>query len=221
MADMLSEDYQQAGFGRRLGFGRRPALILIDFVAGYYLRESPLYTDAGYAIVQSALESALRVRTAAQAAGIPIILTDVKFTRAEMDAMLMFRKAPAANLFDYDSPLAAFAPGLTPMADEIVITKHFPSAFFATSLASMLAVKGVDSLIITGLTTSGCVRATCLDTLCHGLVPIVVEEAVGDRDRRPHQANLFDMSNKMADVVREREVLDYLGSLGREQAAAH
>lgn len=215
MTNDLDEDYRQAGFGHRLGFGRRPALILIDFVAGYYLRESPLYTETGYAIVQSALESALRVRTAAHEANIPVILTDVKFTPAERESMLMFRKAPAANLFDHGSTLADLAPGLTPTADEIVITKHFPSAFFATSLASMLTAKGVDSLIITGLSTSGCVRATCLDTLCHGFIPIVVEQAVGDRDRRPHEANLFDMGNKMADVVSEQEVVAYLGGLGR------
>ena len=96
--------------------------------------------------------------------------------------------------------------------DELVVSKQYPSAFFGTSLASTLTTWGIDTLIITGLTTSGCVRASCVDACCHGFIPIVVREACGDRHAAPHEANLFDMNAKYADVVSEHEVLAYLAA---------
>jgi maleamate amidohydrolase len=103
--------------------------------------------------------------------------------------------------------------GLQPADDELVITKQYPSAFFGTSLASTLKGMGVDTLIITGVTTSGCIRATCVDAMSNGFIPIVVADACGDRHEAPHEANLFDMNAKYADVVGETEAIEYLQQL--------
>jgi maleamate amidohydrolase len=110
------------------------------------------------------------------------------------------------------SPLGAWPAGLDVSDDELVVSKQYPSAFFGTSLASTLTTWGIDTLIITGLTTSGCVRASCLDACCHGFIPIVVREGCGDRHEAPHEANLFDMNAKYADVVSEQEVLAYIAA---------
>ena len=126
---------------------------------------------------------------------------------------MFYRKVPALEVFVTGNALGNWPKGLQPAEDEIVISKQYPSAFFGTSLASTLTAAGIDSLVITGLTTSGCVRATCVDCCSHGFIPIVVAEACGDRHPAPHEANLFDMNAKYADVIREDEVLRYLGGL--------
>jgi maleamate amidohydrolase len=110
-------------------------------------------------------------------------------------------------------PMGNWPAGLQPADDELVITKQYPSAFFGTSLASTLKGKGVDTLIITGVTTSGCIRATCVDAMSNGFIPIVVADACGDRHEAPHEANLFDMNAKYADVVGETEAIEYLQQL--------
>ena len=114
--------------------------------------------------------------------------------------------------------MAAFARGLEPQADELIITKQYPSAFFGTSLASTLTAMGVDSVLLTGLTTSGCVRASCVDAMSHGFRTAVVADACGDRHEAPHQANLFDMNAKYADVVSEEETMDFLQRLQSKRA---
>jgi maleamate amidohydrolase len=105
-----------------------------------------------------------------------------------------------------------FADGLVAREDEWVVSKQYPSAFFGTSLAATLTANGIDTVVLTGVTTSGCVRASCVDSMSHGFVTLVAREAVGDRDPRPHEANLYDMSAKYADVISESEVADYLRS---------
>ena len=106
--------------------------------------------------------------------------------------------------------MGAWATGLEPADDELVISKQYPSAFFGTSLASTLTAKGVDTLIITGLTTSGCVRATCVDCISHGFIPIIVSDACGDRHEDPHNASIFDMNAKYGDVVGQAEAIEFL-----------
>lgn len=209
----LEEDYRRAGFGVRMGFGKRPALLLVDFVGAYFLKNSPLYSPDVYPVMRAALESALRLREHAHRKGIPVYLTKVELTPTEIDTHLMFRKTKGTGLFEKGSELADFAEGLLPREDEVVINKHYASSFFGTPLSSMLAATGIDSVIITGLSTSGCVRATCNDSVSHGYLPIVVSDAVADRDPRPHEANLFDMGAKYADVVTEEEASAYLDEL--------
>lgn len=117
---------------------------------------------------------------------------------------------PALKCFLKGSPLGKFAEGLEPAADEVVVFKQYASAFFGTSLVATLNSMRIDSLLITGFSTSGCVRATALDALQHGFVPFVVSDACGDRDSRPHESNLFDLQAKYAQVVNEAEALSYM-----------
>ena len=205
--DDLLANYQRA-YNTRVGFGVRPALILIDFCQAYFEPSCDLFAD-----VDDAIESALRVRTAARATGIPVILTNVVYHPSAIDGGRFFEKAAPLRNFLKGSPMGAFGPGLVPHDDELVVSKQYPSAFFGTSLASTLTSLGIDSVLLTGLTTSGCVRATCIDAMSHGFRTAVVAEACGDRHAAPHEANLFDMNAKYADVVSEEEVLAYLASL--------
>jgi maleamate amidohydrolase len=203
----LSENYKKA-YSNRVGFGQRPALVLIDFAHAYYDPESELYAG-----VDAALASALRIREAAHAAGVPVVLTEVTYQEGGINGGRFFEKAKPLHNFIKGRKTAAFAEGLVPRNDEIIVSKQYPSAFFGTSLASTLTAGGIDSVILTGLTTSGCVRASCVDSMSHGFRTIVVADACGDRHPAPHEANLFDMNAKYADVVSEADVLAYLSRL--------
>jgi maleamate amidohydrolase len=207
-SDDLLANYQRA-YGTRVGFGTKPALILIDFCQAYFEPGNVLHAD-----VEDALASALRVRAAARAAGVPVILTNVVYHPQALDGGRFYEKAAPLKNFLKGSPMGAFATGLEPFEDELVVSKQYPSAFFGTSLASTLTAMGRDSVILTGLTTSGCVRATCVDAMSHGFRTAVVAEACGDRHAAPHEANLFDMNAKYADVVSEAEVVAFLKGLG-------
>lgn len=207
MTEDLLENYKKA-YDNKIGYGARPALILVDFVEAYFNPNCDLYAD-----VQDTLDSALRVREAARAAGIPVIYTNVVYHKSGVNGGRFYQKAMPLKNFVAGSPMGAWPKGLEPDESEIVISKQYPSAFFGTSLAPMLAAQGIDSLIITGVTTSGCIRATCVDACSNGFITIVVEEAVGDRHAAPHEANLFDMNAKYADVVSETDVVNYLQGL--------
>jgi maleamate amidohydrolase len=203
----LSANYKKA-YDNRLGFGDSPALILVDFVQAYFDESCPLYAG-----VEDALESALRIRELAWAAGIPVIYSNVVYDEEGRDGGVFFKKAPVLRNFIAGNPMGDWPSGLQPRDDELVISKQYPSAFFGTSLASSLKELGVDTLIITGVTTSGCIRATCVDAMSNGFIPIVVADACGDRHEAPHEANLFDMNAKYADVVSESETIGHLQQL--------
>ncbi len=205
--DDLLENYRRA-YDNKVGFGQQPALILIDFCQGYFDPDCDLYAD-----VDEALASALRLREAAHKANVPVILTNVSYHPGALDGGRFFEKAAPLRYFVQGNPMAAFANGLAPREDELVITKQYPSAFFGTSLASTLTAAGIDSVLLTGLTTSGCVRASCVDAMSHGFRTAVVADACGDRHKAPHDANLFDMNAKYADVVSEEEAETYLQRL--------
>jgi len=211
LSDNLADNYKKA-FDNRLGFGARPALILVDFVEAYFARDNPLYAG-----VDNTLASALRIREAARAAGIAVFYTNVVYHPGGADGGIFFRKVPALEAFITGNPLGAWPAGFEPAADEIVISKQYPSAFFGTSLAATLTAAGIDTLIITGLTTSGCIRATCIDTVSNGFIPIVVADACGDRHEAPHEANLFDMNAKYADVVDEAAAIGYLNGFAGDE----
>jgi maleamate amidohydrolase len=204
MSEELTENYRGA-FDGSLGFGKAPALILVDFVAAYFVEDSPLYAG-----VEQELASALRIRNAARAAGIPVIYTNVVYQKGGADGGVFYRKVPALEVFVSGNPLGGWPEGLEPGEGELVISKQYPSAFFGTSLAETLKKRSIDTLIITGVTTSGCVRATCVDAMSYGFVPIVVADACGDRHTAPQEANLFDMNAKYADVVDEHTAIEYL-----------
>lgn len=195
--DRLHQDYRTSGFAGRLGFGRRAALVVVDVVRAYLEPSSPLYAG-----VETARDGVVRVLGAARAARAPVAFTVVRYRPGSGDGGHFVRKIPSLGVLEEGSPLGA----LDPRHDELVVVKQYASAFFGTSLASSLVADGVDTVVVTGFTTSGCVRATAVDALQHGFRPIVVREAVGDRDPRPHEANLFDLEAKYADVCREDEV---------------
>ncbi len=208
--ESLQDNYRRA-YGGRAGFGQRPALVLVDFVQAYFDPECDLYAG-----VEDALASALRVRQAARQARAPVVLTRVAYQAGGMDGGRFFEKARPLRHFLADAGTGAWPDGLAPQDGELVISKQYPSAFFGTSLASTLTALRVDSVVLAGLTTSGCVRATCVDSMSHGFITVVVRDACGDRHAAPHEANLFDMDAKYADVISEAEAVAYLGSLAQE-----
>lgn len=203
-ASDLQSNYKGA-FDGHLQFGKKAALIIVDFVVAYLEPSSPLYAG-----VEEALASNERLLAAARLAGIPVIFTNVSYAPGGADGGRFFQKVPALKLFEQGSPMGAFPDTLMPQAGEIIVTKQYASAFFGTSLASTLTAMNVDTVMITGLSTSGCVRATTLDALQYGFVPFVVREACGDRHTAPHEANLFDLQAKYAEVISEADAIGYI-----------
>lgn len=202
---------QSFGFGKRLGFGNRPALLLIDFQQAYITPGSFLYAG-----VEASAEVAIRILAAARNSAIQIAHTRVYFEPGISDRGPFFRKVEGLKYFVGEQPEGEFVNGLTPIPGELVIEKQFASAFFSTPLASQLTSAGCDSVIICGWSTSGCVRASTVDAVQHGFVPIVIREAVGDRAEETHQSSLFDLDSKYADVVSENDVVTYLASLDNQ-----
>jgi nicotinamidase-related amidase len=209
MTDKLNANYA-ASFDGHLPFGKHPALLIVDVVMAYFDKASPLYAG-----VEDALASNERLLSAARKAGIPIIFTNVVYEPGGANGGLFYRKLPVLNVFDAGSPLGAFPPSLQPAEGELVISKQYASAFFGTTLASTLTANRIDSVLITGLSTSGCVRATALDALQHGFAPFVVREACGDRHPAPHEANLFDLQAKYAEVISEADAIETLRHFSR------
>ncbi len=207
-ADPRAEDYRRVGFNRRLGFGGSPALLVVDVCRAYFEPGSPL--DIGRPEVLDAVGSLV---AGARAAGLPVLWTRVEFEPGGADGGVFYRKVGALALFDRGQPLGGWVSDLTPGPGEAVITKQGASAFFGTDLAGRLRAAGVDTVIVCGVSTSGCVRASALDACQHDLVPIVVEEACGDRDPTVHHANLFDLDAKYADVEPLAAVLAHLAHL--------
>ncbi|ASJ91913.1 isochorismatase family protein [Porphyrobacter sp. CACIAM 03H1] len=192
----------------RLQPGSRPALLIVDVVAAYLTEGSPLFMDTA----ADALASNARLAATAQAAGVPVVFTKVQYKPDGSDGGVFWRKAPVLRAFVEGSPLGAFPPGLTPQAGDRVVTKQYPSAFFGTGLAETLHAEGIDTLLIGGYSTSGCVRASALDAMQYGFVPLVVREACADRHPAPHEANLFDLQAKYAEVISEAEAMAVMGA---------
>ncbi len=202
----MSADLQRA----YLELGKRPALIVIDFVKAYVTPGSALYAD-----FEASRQAAVKLLEASRAMGILIIHTQVTYQPGGADGGVFFRKLPALRCFDpsVHPELVGFAEGLQPRPNEVVITKQYASAFFGTTLASTLSAANIDTLLISGVTTSGCIRATAVDSCQYGFIPAVVRDAVGDRAPGPHEANLYDLESKYAEVVSLRRVEEYLASL--------
>lgn len=192
----LDADYTAAGFLGRLEPGRRPALVLVDLMHVYFDDGAPLRLPE-----QGFLDAAVEVLQAARAAGAPVVHTRVEYHEGGTDGGLFVTKVPALRSLVGSSRLNELMPPVAPKPGEVVITKQYASAFFGTSLASLLTAQQVDTVVIAGVSTSGCVRATALDAMQYGFVPIVVRDAVADRDPGPHEANLFDLQAKYAEVV--------------------
>lgn len=201
----------RAPASRTLAPGQRPALVVVDFVRAYLVPDSPLYAG-----VESARAATARLLGVARRAKIPVMHTNVVYEPGGQDGGVFFRKLPALASFERGrSPeLAAFAEGLEPLPGEPVFSKQYASAFFGTELAAALRERGADTLLIAGVSTSGCVRATAVDACQYGFIPLVVRDAVGDRHPAPHEASLFDLQAKYAEVISLSDAEAYLAALG-------
>ncbi len=201
------------GFHGRAGLGRHPALIVVDVNAGFTDPESPLVCDLEDVVV--AIQHLLAEM---RSAGLPIVFTTVSFDEGgKRTAAAFIDKIPALLTLAAGSRWVEIDARLAPEPGEPVLNKLFASAFFGTPLSSLLAAAGCDSVIVTGASTSGCVRATVVDALQHGYRPIVPRDAVGDRNASAHEANLYDIDTKYGDVVSVDEVVAHL----EELAVAH
>ena len=195
------EMYAQRGFGNKVGFGERPALLIIDFIKGFTDTNCPLGSnlDAEIAATKQLLDE-FRWRK------LPVHFTTTAYDEAMVSAGVFVKKVPSLAHLKIGSSWVEIDERLTPLAGEVVWTKQYASAFFGTALASALSAQKIDTLIITGCTTSGCVRASAVDSCQHGLLTNVVRECVGDRSASAHEANLSDLDAKYADVVSLEEV---------------
>jgi nicotinamidase-related amidase len=199
------------GFHGRVGLGRRPALVVIDVNRGFTDAASPLVCDLD--VVVAAIAELL---AAFRAADLPVVYTTVAYDEAGKRAAAAFiEKVPALLTLEAGSGWEEIDPRIAPAPGEPVLTKLWASAFHGTPFASFLTAAGCDSLVVTGASTSGCVRATAVDALQHGLRVLVPREAVGDRNAAAHEANLYDIDTKYGDVV---TLADLLAELPRQAA---
>ena len=214
MTDVLAEyarlrqEFRDKGSGGRVGFGRRPALLAVDFITGFTDLRSPLAGD-----LDAQLAATVRLLEPARVAGIPVIFSTVSYDAELQEAGIWVRKIPATKWLVEGSQWVEVDKRLDQRPNETTLVKKYASCFFGTDLAARLVSRRVDTLIITGCTTSGCVRATAVDACSYGFHTVVVEEAVGDRAELPHAASLFDIDAKYGDVVGLEETLTYLEGL--------
>jgi maleamate amidohydrolase len=209
MSDKAEDNYQGV-WDNRLGFGEKSALIVIDLLQGYTTEGSPLYAPGVVECVKQMPE----LLELARAKKMPVIHTNVLYTPPDFeDGGIWIKKAPVLKSLVKGNPYAEFCDEVIPKEGEIVITKQYASAFFGTSLIATLNGQNIDTLIITGCTTSGCIRATAVDAVQHGFRPICIRECIGDRHDGPHEANLFDINAKYGDVISKQEGMEYLNTL--------
>jgi maleamate amidohydrolase len=198
------------GFHGRAGFGRRPALLVIDVNLGFTDPASPLVCE-----LDDVVEAIRRLLGETRRAGLPVVYTTVSYDEGDKVAAAAFiDKIPALLTLEAGSRWVEIDPRIAPQPGEAVLNKLFASAFFGTALSSLLAAAGCDSVIVTGASTSGCVRATAVDAIQHGYRPVVPREAVGDRNPAAHEANLYDIDAKYGDVVSTDDVVAHLEGLG-------
>lgn len=187
--------YSAAGFGKRTEPGARVAVLVVDMCAAYFDAASPLDIDQPE-VIAAVRELVSRARNSE----VPVFWTRVEFPVGG-DGGVWFDKVPALSSFETGNRLGDWLPQLSPTAGEVVVTKQHASGFFGTGLDVALRAAAIDTVIVCGVSTSGCVRATVTDASAHGFIPYVVREAVGDRTPAVHDANLFDLNAKYADVV--------------------
>ncbi|MGD9735025.1 MAG: isochorismatase family protein [Solirubrobacterales bacterium] len=197
---------QFPGIGDRSGLGERPAVIVVDMSVGFTSSESPLGAD-----LDDTVAAIATVLEAARRGGVPVVYTTVVYgERERITARAMLRKWPAAFVCEPGSRWVEIDERLAPGEGDPVFEKVFPSAFFGTCLQTHLSALGCDSVVVTGASTSGCVRATAVDAISHGFTVVVPREAVGDRSAPAHRQNLVDLDMKYGDVLPVAEVNAWL-----------
>lgn len=204
-----------AGFHGRTGFGSWPALVVVDLNVGFTDPRSPLCCD-----LEAVVDANRRLLAAFRDAGAPVAYTTVAFDPASRQAASVFiEKVPALLTLEPGSRWVEIDPRIAPRPEEAVLVKSFASAFFGTPLASLLTGSRCDTVVVTGASTSGCVRATAVDALQHNFRVVVPREAVGDRNPAAHEANLYDIDTKYGDVVPLDEVLEWVHSVAEPGGA--
>lgn len=212
--EQAKQVYAAARLGQSVTLGTRPAVLVVDFSCGFTDPESTLGSD-----VTPQVEATKRLLDAARAKGLPVIFTTIGYEPGLKDGGLWLQKVPALGDLQVGGKWVEIDPRLEPRDDETIVLKKGASAFFGTNLASILISQQVDSVIMCGATTSGCIRATAIDLLQYGYPTLVPRECVGDRAQAPHEANLFDIQAKYADVVSLEDALVYVESVGAVAAA--
>jgi len=197
--------YERNEFGERVGFGDRPALVVIDLIEAFTDPASNLGGE-----FDDVLERTDELLAAFRERDLPRYFTTVAYEESYGDAGVFVEKVPALRELRLGTDRVAVDERVAPVGDERVILKKYASAFFGTDLETELTTQRVDTLVLAGVTTSGCVRATAVDSLQHGYRTVVPGDAVGDRAEGPHHANLFDIDAKYGDVVRTADVLEQL-----------
>ncbi len=193
--------YRTQGFGQELGFGASPGLVIVDFVAGF---ADPEMFGGGN--IADAIEATVALLAFARQQRWPIAMTRIVFAEDGSNGNLFTAKVPGLLALTEANPASRIVAQLAPLPGELVVDKRLPSAFFDTGLAAWLTQKEVDTTVIAGCTTSGCIRASVLDAMNCGFRPMVISDCVGDRAQAPHDANLFDMKEKYADVMTSHEL---------------
>lgn len=209
------EIYAKARLGESVTLGSSPAVLVVDFSCGFTDPECALGSD-----LTAEVEATKRLLDAARARGLPVVFTTIGYEPGLKDGGLWLQKVPRLGDLQIGGRWVEIDPRLEPREGETVVMKKGASAFFGTNLASILISQRVDSVILCGATTSGCIRATAIDLLQYGFPTLVPRECVGDRAQAPHEANLFDIQAKYADVVPLEDALAYVESVqGRVGAA--
>lgn len=193
--------YRRQGFAQKVGLGEKPALLIVDFVVGF---TDPAHFGGGN--IGPAIDRTEGLLAFARERGWPVAHTRVVYADDGSDAGAFTTKVPTLLKLTEQSPLSRIVPELAPAAGELVVRKRQASAFFASELAGWLAWRGVDTLLVAGCTTSGCVRASVVDAVSNNFRTVVLTDCVGDRAIGPHEANLFDMGQKYADLMSAAEV---------------
>jgi maleamate amidohydrolase len=209
------EIYERARLGASVTLGERPAVLVVDFSCGFTDPDCTLGSD-----LTQEVEATKRVLAVARDKGLPVIFTTIGFEANKRDGALWLQKVPSLGDLELGGRWVDIDPRLERRENETVVVKKGASAFFGTNLASVLVAQRVDTVVLCGATTSGCIRATAIDLLQYGFPALVPRECVGDRAAAPHEANLFDIQAKYADVVSVDDALGYLESV-REGVPAH
>jgi maleamate amidohydrolase len=202
------EIYGQAGFGRKILPGIRPAILVVDLSYGFTESQYPTGAD-----LSPEVEATAELLARARSLRLPIIFTTIAYDEGQLGSLAWLSKAPGMSALRRGDRVTKIDARLDPQPEESVLIKTGASAFFGTPLISSLVGLRVDTLIVAGATTSGCVRASVVDAVQYGYPTLVPRECVGDRASGPHEASLFDMHQKYADVVALADVLSYLESL--------
>lgn len=195
------EIFRQQNFGNPIGFGRRSALLVVDFTVGF---NDPALFGGGN--IDPAVKRTVRLLEFFRERKLPVAFTRVVYADDGSDGGIFATKQPRLLMLTERHPAGQVLPELAPRAGELVVRKNQASAFFGTNLAPWLVQQGADTVVVAGCTTSGCVRATVVDAISYNFRPIVARDCVGDRALGPHEASLFDLQQKYADVL-ERDAI--------------